>query len=74
MDIQVLDNNPLYANQTYRLKFKFSPQYPIGSLFFSPLELSRATAISGDGVKAGEGPIGATPSPRPFPAVDRASS
>lgn len=29
LDIQVLDNNPLYANQTYRLKFKFSSSYPI---------------------------------------------
>jgi ubiquitin-conjugating enzyme E2 W len=26
----VLDANPLYMNQTYRLKFKFSPSYPIG--------------------------------------------
>jgi ubiquitin-conjugating enzyme E2 W len=30
LDIQVLDANPLYMNQTYRLKFKFSPSYPIG--------------------------------------------
>lgn len=30
LDIKVLDQNPLYLNQTYRLKFKFSPQYPIG--------------------------------------------
>jgi len=29
MDIQVLDQNPLYMNQTYRLKFKFSKSYPI---------------------------------------------
>jgi len=29
LDIQVLDKNPLYMNQTYRLKFKFSPTYPI---------------------------------------------
>ncbi|KAI9790196.1 MAG: hypothetical protein M1835_001153 [Candelina submexicana] len=30
MDIRVLDdNNPLYRNQTYRLKFKFSNSYPI---------------------------------------------
>ncbi|KAM3077055.1 hypothetical protein ACMFMG_003477 [Clarireedia jacksonii] len=29
IDIQVLDANPLYQNQTYRLKFKFSNQYPI---------------------------------------------
>ncbi|KAL2022701.1 hypothetical protein VTK56DRAFT_4782 [Thermocarpiscus australiensis] len=29
LDIRVLDNNPLYQNQTYRLKFRFSPSYPI---------------------------------------------
>jgi len=30
LDIKVLDENPLYKGQTYRLKFKFSPSYPIG--------------------------------------------
>ncbi|KAF3346149.1 hypothetical protein VdG1_01254 [Verticillium dahliae VDG1] len=30
MDIRVLDDNPIYRDQIYRLKFKFSPQYPIG--------------------------------------------
>jgi hypothetical protein len=29
MDIQVIDSNPIYAGETYRLKFTFSPQYPI---------------------------------------------
>jgi ubiquitin-conjugating enzyme E2 W len=29
MDIQVLDNNPLYANKTYRLRFRFTNSYPI---------------------------------------------
>ncbi|KAI4684601.1 uncharacterized protein J4E88_004041 [Alternaria novae-zelandiae] len=29
MDIQVMDSNPLYAGETYRLKFSFTPQYPI---------------------------------------------
>ncbi|KAK6330220.1 hypothetical protein TWF730_004717 [Orbilia blumenaviensis] len=29
MDIQVLDSNPLYADQIYRLNFKFSGSYPI---------------------------------------------
>ncbi|KAI1090743.1 small conjugating protein ligase-like protein [Rostrohypoxylon terebratum] len=29
LDIQVLDQNPIYAGQTYRLKFKFGTQYPI---------------------------------------------
>lgn len=30
MDIKVLDNNPLYQNETYRLKFRFGTSYPIG--------------------------------------------
>ncbi|KAI1815377.1 ubiquitin-conjugating enzyme [Poronia punctata] len=29
LDIKVLDQNPLYAGETYRLKFKFSNSYPI---------------------------------------------
>ncbi|KAK5990318.1 putative ubiquitin-conjugating enzyme E2 W [Cladobotryum mycophilum] len=29
LDIQVLDKNPLYENQTYRLKFQFPDSYPI---------------------------------------------
>ncbi|PWW78810.1 UBC-like protein [Tuber magnatum] len=29
MDIQVLDENPLYHGKTYRLNFKFSNNYPI---------------------------------------------
>ncbi|KAM7194290.1 putative ubiquitin-conjugating enzyme E2 W [Naviculisporaceae sp. PSN 640] len=29
LDIKVLDDNPLYKDQTYRLKFKFGPSYPI---------------------------------------------
>jgi ubiquitin-conjugating enzyme E2 W len=30
VDIQVLDENPLYKDQTYRLKFHFPKMYPIG--------------------------------------------
>jgi ubiquitin-protein ligase len=30
MDIRVLDDNPLYQDQVYRLSFIFSNQYPIG--------------------------------------------
>lgn len=29
LDIRVLDANPIYQDQTYRLKFKFTPNYPI---------------------------------------------
>ncbi|GAB1310339.1 E2 ubiquitin-conjugating enzyme [Madurella fahalii] len=29
LDIRVLDSNPLYQGQTYRLKFRFSQSYPI---------------------------------------------
>jgi ubiquitin-protein ligase len=32
MDVQVLDSNPLYLNQIYRLKFTFSKNYPIGRM------------------------------------------
>lgn len=31
LDIEVLDQNPLYLNQVFRLKFKFSDKYPIGT-------------------------------------------
>jgi ubiquitin-conjugating enzyme E2 W len=31
LDIRVLDQNPLYTGETYRLKFRFSKHYPIGS-------------------------------------------
>jgi hypothetical protein len=37
MDIKVLDQNPLYLDQTYRLKFTFSNKYPIGKpILLSP--------------------------------------
>ena len=36
MDIRVLDENPLYQNQVYRLKFTFSSKYPIGKFEFTP--------------------------------------
>jgi hypothetical protein len=29
LDIQVMDENPIYAGETYRLKFMFSENYPI---------------------------------------------
>lgn len=31
MDIRVLDSNPLYQDQTFRLKFSFNSKYPIGT-------------------------------------------
>ncbi|RKF75176.1 putative ubiquitin-conjugating enzyme E2 W [Golovinomyces cichoracearum] len=31
IDIKVLDQNPIYIGETYRLKFKFTPSYPIGT-------------------------------------------
>lgn len=30
LDIKVLDANPIYLDQTYRLNFKFGKNYPIG--------------------------------------------
>lgn len=38
MDIKVMDSNPIYEGETYRLKFSFSPQYPI-EVFDSCFEL-----------------------------------
>ncbi|KAI4195592.1 MAG: hypothetical protein LQ350_007118 [Teloschistes chrysophthalmus] len=35
MDIRVLDANPIYLNQTFRLRFRFSNNYPI--VTFTPL-------------------------------------
>ncbi|KAK9242066.1 ubiquitin-conjugating enzyme/RWD-like protein [Lipomyces tetrasporus] len=29
IDIQVMDDNPLYAGKTFRLQFRFTPTYPI---------------------------------------------
>ena len=31
LDIRVLDDNPIYKGKTYRLNFKFTNNYPIGS-------------------------------------------
>lgn len=36
MDIRVLDSNPIYANQIFRLAFLFSQNYPIGNRFEIP--------------------------------------
>lgn len=35
MDFRILDANPLYLNKTYRLRFRFSSSYPIGTQPFS---------------------------------------
>ncbi|KAK7459086.1 ubiquitin-conjugating enzyme [Colletotrichum acutatum] len=47
MDIKVLDDNPLYKDQVYRLKFKFSQQYPIGMppYTYQPLSNSPSNMI-----------------------------
>lgn len=39
MDIKILDQNPLYLDQTYRLKFVFSNKYPIGKFSSSASSL-----------------------------------
>jgi ubiquitin-conjugating enzyme E2 W len=36
MDIQVVDSNPIYDGETYRLKFSFSQNYPIEVRPYSP--------------------------------------
>jgi ubiquitin-protein ligase len=47
MDIRVLDSNPLYQNEAYRLKFTFGSKYPIGesSLSIERRILFRQTSI-----------------------------
>lgn len=45
MDIQVMDVNPLYQGETYRLKFEFSNNYPIG-ISYSLLLLFSLTLAS----------------------------
>jgi hypothetical protein len=35
MDIQIMDANPIYQGEIYRLKFEFSSNYPIGINFLS---------------------------------------
>lgn len=32
MDVKVLDDNPIYKDETYRLKFTFNNKYPIGKI------------------------------------------
>lgn len=38
LDIRVLDDNPLYRNEVYRLKFRFSGSYPIGMFLIRTLK------------------------------------
>lgn len=40
MDVQVLDDNPLYKGHVYRLKFTFNNKYPIGKSILSKIWLS----------------------------------
>ena len=46
MDIKILDQNPLYLDQTYRLKFTFSNKYPIGKPYLLS-SLSLPSSFSG---------------------------
>lgn len=39
MDIKVLDDNPIYKDQIYRLKFTFNNKYPIGKILLKPCSL-----------------------------------
>jgi ubiquitin-conjugating enzyme E2 W len=45
MDIKVLDQNPLYLDQTYRLKFTFSNKYPIGKIDPPALETKPSSPL-----------------------------
>ncbi|UKZ77189.1 hypothetical protein TrVFT333_004908 [Trichoderma virens FT-333] len=43
-DIRVLDNNPLYNDKVYQLKFVFSESYPIGNLVLPAPRIARLGA------------------------------
>ena len=36
LDIRVLDQNPIYEGEVYRLKFRFPKMYPIGTVIKPP--------------------------------------
>ena len=47
MDVRVMDDNPLYQGQTYRLKFTFSQNYPIEvRMLKSPRAVSHADVLT----------------------------
>lgn len=48
MDIRILDPNPLYLNKTYRLRFRFSNNYPIGMSPIHPPPTSSPQPTSSD--------------------------
>jgi ubiquitin-conjugating enzyme E2 W len=45
MDIRVVDSNPIYAGEVYRLKFTFSPNYPIEVRLSRPLHIRRILTL-----------------------------
>ena len=45
MDIRVLDANPLYLDQIYRLRFRFSSHYPIGNPRLPLMPLQSITTL-----------------------------
>lgn len=47
VDIRVLDDNPLYKNQIYRLRFQFGDGYPIRTFRINPVERPWLPCISG---------------------------
>ncbi|CAJ2500941.1 Uu.00g037940.m01.CDS01 [Anthostomella pinea] len=46
LDIEVLDQNPIYTGQQYRLKFKFGDSYPIGKSAHSMPSLSESPEVT----------------------------
>ncbi|KAL8662464.1 MAG: hypothetical protein Q9202_004707 [Teloschistes flavicans] len=70
MDIRVLDANPIYLNQTFRLRFRFSNNYPIGALPF-PLDIPKPNPTLTTPLGPTESPevtfTALTTPPRPIP-------
>lgn len=49
MDVRVLDSNPLYQDQTYRLRFRFSSNYPIGMPIIAVFDLEYPSPVPSKG-------------------------
>lgn len=56
MDIEVLDANPIYINQTFRLKFKFTDAYPIGTYPQTPPPPTPPCAVTDANMSVAEAP------------------
>ena len=66
MDIRVLDANPIYADQTFRLRFRFSGNYPIEAPEVMFLEIPSSPAANGGGSSSNGAPPDSDARPIPM--------